>query len=78
MIKELERRRDLDEADPEKLPNFRFVEINGMRCSEPSAAYSALWEGMSGIKLAARHAQARLEARFSLTRRKPVKEEEIW
>ncbi|KAI9227922.1 MAG: P-loop containing nucleoside triphosphate hydrolase protein [Piptocephalis tieghemiana] len=77
VIKELERRRDLDEADPEKLPNFRFVEINGMRCSEPSAAYSALWEGMSGIKLAARHAQARLEARFSLTRRKPVKEEEI-
>lgn len=31
---------------------FTYVEINGLRISEPSAAYSLLWEAVSGHDVA--------------------------
>ncbi|KAK2459901.1 hypothetical protein APHAL10511_008101 [Amanita phalloides] len=47
VIRELKRMAEDNETDP-----FTYVEINGLRISEPSAAYSLLWEGVSGHDMA--------------------------
>lgn len=45
---------------------FTFVEINGMKIADPSAAFSLLWETLSGTgdKLPPKQALAALEAHF--------------
>ena len=51
---------------------FSYVEINGLRIPEPSAAYTLLWEGVSGhdiesegrLKMSPKEALKRLTKHF--------------
>jgi len=48
------------------LPDFRFIEVNGMRLTEPNQAYVQIWQGLTGgEKVTAEHARNLLEARFT-------------
>lgn len=49
----------------QNLPSFNFVEINGMKLTDPAQAYTALWEALSGGKrVSAKSALKSLLARF--------------
>nr|KAJ3422375.1 Origin recognition complex, subunit 1 [Polyrhizophydium stewartii] len=52
-------------GEDEILPPFDFVEINGMKLTEPSQAYSVLWEGLTESKVSPKHAEQLLAQRFS-------------
>jgi len=48
------------------LPDFNFIEINGMRLTEPNQAYVQIWQGLTGgEKVTPEHARNLLEARFT-------------
>ncbi|KAI8893518.1 P-loop containing nucleoside triphosphate hydrolase protein [Globomyces pollinis-pini] len=49
----------------QELPDFDFVEINGMKLSEPKQAYSSLWNGLTGNKVTPAHAEQLLVSRFN-------------
>jgi origin recognition complex subunit 1 len=58
--------RKLDQdVEEESLGGFDFVEINGMRLSEPQQAYTALWQGLTGKIVSPAHAEELLSTRFS-------------
>lgn len=46
------------------MDEFQFIEINGMKLPEPSAAFSVLWKALSGQKSPARQSLASLENHF--------------
>jgi Cdc6-like AAA superfamily ATPase len=48
-----------------ELAPFQFVEINGMRLTEPPQVYSLLWKGITGAHATPSHAAAMLESRFT-------------
>ncbi|KAI8349375.1 P-loop containing nucleoside triphosphate hydrolase protein [Mortierella sp. GBAus27b] len=48
-----------------ELSDFQFVEINGMKVTEPTYAYVLLWKALSGQKATANHALQLLEKQFS-------------
>ncbi|KAI9249453.1 P-loop containing nucleoside triphosphate hydrolase protein [Phascolomyces articulosus] len=62
-------------AEQKELPEFDFVEINGMKVTDPNQAYSILWEclnksdsrnsGAAPRRVTSAHALDLLEARFS-------------
>ncbi|RUS20271.1 BAH domain-containing protein [Endogone sp. FLAS-F59071] len=52
-------------ADDGDLPLFQFVEINGMKLTEPSHAYTLLWEALTEKRVTANHALELLEKQFS-------------
>jgi origin recognition complex subunit 1 len=54
-----------EQVDNEELEPFEFVEINGMRLSEPQQAYTALWEGLTGERVSPSHAEELLSDRFN-------------
>ena len=54
-----------EEVEKEQLPPFEFVEINGMRLSEPQQAYTELWRGINGQTVSPAHAEELLSGRFS-------------
>ncbi|KAK2835024.1 hypothetical protein Q5P01_015508 [Channa striata] len=56
----LERAAELDE-----IPPFHFIEINGMKMTDPHQAYVQILQKMTGQKATADHAAALLEKRFS-------------
>ena len=42
----------------EGLPEFNFIEVNGMRLTEPNQAYVQIWQGLhGGEKVTAEHAR---------------------
>ncbi|KAG0242765.1 Origin recognition complex, subunit 1 [Mortierella sp. GBA43] len=49
----------------QELSDFQFVEINGMKVTEPTYAYVLLWKALSGQKATANHALQLLEKQFS-------------
>lgn len=49
----------------EELDDFIFVEINGMKVTDPHQAYSLLWEALRGDRVAPAHALELLEREFS-------------
>jgi hypothetical protein len=60
------------QAEEQTIPAFDFVEINGMKLTDPNQAYSILWECMDRTnqdtkkkKYTAAHALQMLEAKFS-------------
>ncbi|KAI9257051.1 P-loop containing nucleoside triphosphate hydrolase protein [Helicostylum pulchrum] len=55
------------QAEDGTIPNFDFVEINGMKLTDPNQAYSILWQCMDKDKkrYTASHALQLLEAKFS-------------
>lgn len=55
------------EADQGELPPFEFVEINGMRITEPRKAYTQIYQQLSGKTLGHEQAYDLLEKRFNTT-----------
>ncbi|KAI9713812.1 MAG: Origin recognition complex, subunit 1 [Bogoriella megaspora] len=49
----------------EELDDFIFVEINGMKVTDPHQAYSLLWEALRGDRVSPSHALSLLEQEFS-------------
>ncbi|RPA98322.1 P-loop containing nucleoside triphosphate hydrolase protein [Choiromyces venosus 120613-1] len=49
----------------EELDDFTFVEINGMKVTDPHQAYSLLWEAIKGDRVSPSHALGLLESEFS-------------
>ncbi|KAJ7475094.1 P-loop containing nucleoside triphosphate hydrolase protein [Mycena galericulata] len=60
VVRELKRMAECNETNP-----FTYVEINGLRIPEPTAAYSLLWEGVSGHDIA-KEGHLRIGAKESL------------
>uniref|UniRef100_A0A4W3IC36 Origin recognition complex subunit 1 n=1 Tax=Callorhinchus milii TaxID=7868 RepID=A0A4W3IC36_CALMI len=52
-------------AEQEELPIFQFIEINGMKLTDPHQAYVQILKLLTGQKATADHAAALLEKRFS-------------
>ena len=53
---------------------FKFLEINGMKLTEPGQAYPALWEFIADEKVTSRHALTMLEEHFKT----PTPGRETW
>lgn len=53
------------EVSANKLPNFRTLELNGMKLSSPHQVYTLLWESLSGQHCAPPKASQLLDRRFS-------------
>ncbi|KAF2842459.1 P-loop containing nucleoside triphosphate hydrolase protein [Patellaria atrata CBS 101060] len=49
----------------EELDDFIFVEINGMKITDPHQSYSLLWEALRGDRVSPSHALELLEREFS-------------
>lgn len=49
----------------EELDDFIFVEINGMKVTDPHQSYSLLWEALKGDRVSPSHALDLLEREFS-------------
>uniref|UniRef100_UPI0037E747F8 origin recognition complex subunit 1 n=1 Tax=Semicossyphus pulcher TaxID=241346 RepID=UPI0037E747F8 len=52
-------------ADVDEIPPFHFIEINGMKMTDPHQAYVQVLQKLTGQKATADHAAALLEKRFS-------------
>ena len=52
-------------VDREELDDFIFVEINGMKVTEPSQSYSLLWEALTGQRVSAAQSLSLLSKEFS-------------
>uniref|UniRef100_A0A3Q3KFX2 Origin recognition complex subunit 1 n=1 Tax=Monopterus albus TaxID=43700 RepID=A0A3Q3KFX2_MONAL len=51
-------------ADEDEIPPFHFIEINGMKMTDPHQAYVQVLQKLTGQKATADHAAALLEKRF--------------
>lgn len=51
-------------VEDNELPDFLFVELNGMKLATPHTAYELLWEQLSGERLSYNNATKLLEHRF--------------
>ena len=49
----------------EELDDFIFIEINGMKVTDPHQAYSLLWEALEGDRVSPSHALDLLEREFN-------------
>ncbi|KAJ5226797.1 Origin recognition complex subunit 1 [Penicillium citrinum] len=49
----------------EEMDDFIFVEINGMKLTDPHQSYSLLWEALKGDRVSPSHALELLETEFS-------------
>lgn len=49
----------------EQLDDFYFVEINGMKVTDPHQSYSLLWEALKGDRVSSTHALELLEREFT-------------
>ncbi|KAM8875341.1 origin recognition complex subunit 1 [Spinachia spinachia] len=52
-------------ADVDEIPSFHFIDINGMKMTDPHQAYVQILQKLTGQKATADHAAALLEKRFS-------------
>ncbi|KAF2765061.1 origin of replication binding protein [Teratosphaeria nubilosa] len=52
-------------VDEEQLDSFYFVEINGMKVTDPHQSYSLLWEALKGDRVSSAHALELLEREFT-------------
>ncbi|RKP25559.1 hypothetical protein SYNPS1DRAFT_4022, partial [Syncephalis pseudoplumigaleata] len=57
-----------EKVEGQELQPFTFVEINGMKITDPGQAYSMLWEALEGVRVTPKHAADLLEKRFSSRR----------
>ena len=44
---------------------FQFIEVNGLRLTEPRQVYVRIWKGLTGKKVSSDQAQQCLENKFS-------------
>ncbi|KAL7832677.1 hypothetical protein SRHO_G00296950 [Serrasalmus rhombeus] len=56
----------LQAAEQDEIPHFRFIEINGMRMTDPHQAYVQILQKLTDQKATADHAASLLEKRFSM------------
>lgn len=61
------------EMKPKKWPAFDYVDINGMRLTEPRQAYVQIYRQLTGKTLAWAQARDLLEARFTSTSKKAMR-----
>lgn len=54
-----------DKSKKEEIPCFKFIEINGMRLSEPKQAYVQIYQQLVGKSVSADQAHSLLEKRFT-------------
>ncbi|KAJ2725400.1 Origin recognition complex, subunit 1 [Coemansia sp. Benny D115] len=54
-----------ENAEEGELPEFKYIELNGMKMTEPSQAYTQLWQAITGDKVTPKHAAQLLEQHFS-------------
>jgi origin recognition complex subunit 1 len=52
-------------VDEEQLDSFYFVEINGMKVTDPHQSYNLLWEALKGDRVSSAHALELLEREFT-------------
>ncbi|KAK2889257.1 hypothetical protein Q8A67_014632 [Cirrhinus molitorella] len=52
-------------AEQDEIPHFRFIEINGMKMTDPHQAYVQILQKLTDQKATSDHAAALLEKRFS-------------
>jgi len=52
-------------AEKKEIPEFSFVEINGMKLSNPHEAYTILYRALTGKKTTSHQAATLLEKRFA-------------
>ncbi|KAJ2782929.1 Origin recognition complex, subunit 1 [Coemansia javaensis] len=53
-----------ESAEEGEVPVFQYIELNGMKMTEPAQAYSQLWQAISGDKATPKHAAQLLERHF--------------
>lgn len=53
------------QAKQKKIPQFEFIEINGMRLTEPRQAYVQIYQQLTGTKVTSEQAHSLLDKRFS-------------
>jgi origin recognition complex subunit 1 len=53
-----------ERATENQIKPFRFLEINGMKITDPAQSFSILWEFVSGNRVAPKAALAQLETHF--------------
>lgn len=51
----------------DEIPAFKYIELNGMKMTDPTQAYQLLWEKLTGSRVSAQHAMDLLDKRFSST-----------
>jgi origin recognition complex subunit 1 len=51
-------------AEDKQIKPFRFLEINGMKITDPAQSFSILWEFISGKRSSPKQALAALETHF--------------
>ncbi|KAJ2742417.1 Origin recognition complex, subunit 1 [Coemansia sp. BCRC 34301] len=54
-----------ENAEEGDLPDFQYIELNGMKMTEPAQAYTQLWQAVAGDKATPKHAAQLLERHFS-------------
>ncbi|KAI8324524.1 P-loop containing nucleoside triphosphate hydrolase protein [Martensiomyces pterosporus] len=54
-----------ENAEEGELPDFQFIELNGMKMTEPAQTYTQLWQAITGNKVTPKHAAQLLEKHFS-------------
>ncbi|KAJ2816391.1 Origin recognition complex, subunit 1, partial [Coemansia furcata] len=54
-----------ENAEEGELPDFQYIELNGMKMTEPAQAYTQLWQAIAGEKVTPKHAAQLLEKHFS-------------
>ncbi|KAJ2058660.1 Origin recognition complex, subunit 1 [Coemansia sp. S146] len=54
-----------ENAEEGELPDFQYIELNGMKMTEPAQAYTQLWQAIAGEKATPKHAAQLLEKHFS-------------
>lgn len=59
VVSALQQRAQTNEIKP-----FRFLEVNGMKITDPVQSFSILWEFISGNRVAPRSALSHLETHF--------------
>ena len=64
-VKEVIRTLESYKESGDDLPDFQFIEINGMRLTEPNQTYVQLWKALTGAKVTTEHAKNLLEKRFT-------------
>ncbi|KAG4077249.1 hypothetical protein HA402_009878 [Bradysia odoriphaga] len=53
------------QAKQKKIPQFEFIEINGMRLTEPRQAYVQIYQQLTGTKVTSEQAHSLLDKRFT-------------
>lgn len=62
-----------NDSKPKRLPAFDYVDINGMRLTEPRQAYVQIYRQLTGKTLAWAQARDLLEARFTAGSKKAIR-----